>query len=823
VCNSEPTMNVFKTPSPQPIAPVLLQNLQQPLPPQLPPMMQPESVPLAQQPSQQNPPQQQEGVQENPTKVVLGVYLDKENKRVMKQMDDGSQLYIGLDQAHLQVANTLMNGQAPSNQNITQTFDEWKRVMDRHSAQLSERGVGMVNDVKILLDSVNKAVVSKNKDDMFQKLVNNVNTNRKQSVVLQTVKHNNKGKIQRMKQRLRRSKMSQTDPNQPPVEDELKKKLQTESSELLQDIQSMVLFVIKSKDFRRLIIDTVILLQSMARRFDRQYGDQITESISKDLMKPSESSASTADDRIVNPTMNNSAVKDLSHQILSAPKNSLIDEQEMKKMEELLKAIVETLTKKPEYLRMMRKLFTLYDKVEMTVKKQSTDLKTTYEPTIQQESQDYQKMLADMYVMIGQFCGHQELTQLRSKVYELYTMFSKDELAKNYLKELRNFLINCGENPSVKPDERQEQIKKLILDGRAAFDSEREVYQNHFKELRIILKSMMKYMKNDPDRKDISDKFGSLVKHMIMDESGKPDIFRAQESVQQMKMLMSSLLNEQLKSLPLPYIQYNASKFAASFSSMSLNSSGIMPEHFNVRTTSKLDMAPATPSANSFVHLMQLEVDRVKLDVNNAYYQIQHKKFASLKDSGIVDVSITGQKGLSLTVGFKMTVTGSTVRAEVRTAKCSIDKLRFNFKRAEHKVLDKMATKLFSGLIKRKICDAISEKLREALQVACTKLNEAAAKREARLKQELSTRPQKVAEMMNQKMKIVYDQTKDLTLHDVTTKLKTTVKERRELVQGKLNNLATLDSSEQVENQPHEKELVVIVSNEPITTVEKTA
>jgi len=318
--------------------------------------------------------------------------------------------------------------------------------------------------------------------------VNNVNTNRKQSVLLQTVKDNNKGKIQRMKQRLRRSKMSQTDPNQPPVEDELKKKLQTESSEFLQDIQSMVLFVIKSKDFRRLIIDTVILLQSMARRFDRQYGDQITESISKDLMKPSESSASTADDRIVNPTMNNSAVKDLSHQILSAPKNSLIDEQEMKKMEELLKAIVETLTKKPEYLRMMRKLFTLYDKVEMTVKKQSTDLKTTYEPTIQQESQDYQKMLADMYVMIGQFCGHQELTQLRSKVYELYTMFSKDELAKNYLKELRNFLINCGENPSVKPDERQEQIKKLILDGRAAFNSEREVYQNHFKELRIILR-----------------------------------------------------------------------------------------------------------------------------------------------------------------------------------------------------------------------------------------------------------------------------------------------------------------------------------------------
>jgi len=799
-------------------------------------------------------PQQQEK-DKTSSLAKLGIKIDRENKRVCKELDNGGQLIVGLDQAHMKMANHLINGQLPSNIDIDQSVEQWKRTINAHSVNLSAQGKKIANDMNELLDSMNKAFVSKNKDDMWQKYISEANLFRKE-VVQESVKK----EASELK-----SEMNA---------EQLKEQARVEAKEFYDNLQGIVLFILRSKEFRELLLDSFSLLQSMARRFDRQYGDRITESIRNDLLIQDQqkitSVVSTESDRIsvslqseasqdpavVSVQQQPSAVKSLGSELLNIQntRKQLVDDRELQAMEEKLKSIIDTLSRKPEYSRMITKIFFLIDKMEHMVRSKQENLQ---EHEKLQRAQ-YQRILDQTYLLIGEFTGHEEFKQLRSHVYELYDLLSKDQVARQYLLDLRKFATDCAQMPIPSSEEknRQQQIQEFIQRGRQSFDSQKGNYNQVFAAIKDSIRKIIAHMKHDDDRKLVSKKFTNLVKNFFTDDSGKPDIFITQESLQQMKKLVSSLVNEQLHSLPLPMIQMSTDKYEVSVRNMMLNAIGLLPQHINLQSKTYIDVNNVSKKQNvpasKFVTEMNFEVDCIRMQLNNVNYAFQHKKMRLIRDSGIADVSITGDRGLSIKISWKMVMIGTSVHFELVNVKCGIDRLALKIRQAEHKMLDTIVTKLFKNVIKKKIASAIKHKIKEALTNMNNKLNHVAMEREVKLRDGVTRKSSKLVEKLNGKLKTTYDQTKDLSIQDVRQKVTKTVAEQKlkvkdgvQKVSKKAKDLAQVKPVEQPQAIDHDsslnksilvqdipassemngggKTLITVVQNNSTLIVEKTA
>jgi hypothetical protein len=722
----------------------------------------------------------------------LGVTVDKENKSIIKELDNGDKISIGLDQTH-PIVNTgvqILQKGVPTNSDIEQSVNQWKEFINSRSTNLNSQGKKILGDANLLLDSVQTAIVNKNKNDVWKRLIEGADELRKE------VQEISVKEAQELKQEL--------------STDQVKKQAKADFKEFVENVQSVVLFLVRSQEFREMLLDVISLMQSMARRFDQEYADKIQLTLRTDLVQVN------VDER------EQTSIKSLSREIWNTGRGNILLEEDVNKMEHQLKTIIDTVSKKPQYSQIITKMMALLDKVEGTFKDKQQSIQQQYE---QEKRERYQKILNDALLAVGEFTGHEELTQFKARVTEFFRMISSDEQVRQYIMDLKQFVLEAAQNPLVASAEntqemnlRQDQIKTFVQRGRQAFAENREKYNEMFTQIKESALKMLEHMKQDDTRKDIQDKFVTLVRDMITDENGRPDLFIMQQSITQFKSLMGTLVNEQLVNLPLPTIAIMSDNYDLAIGNMTFDASGILPEHIHLNMVNDMNLN-TNEDASTMETQLKFSMNSIRMNLKNVHFTFNHKKAPRIKDNGVMDVSIAGKKGLSLKIVWKMNVTNKPnrkVEFKLSKLKCKISKLKIKVKQAPHKNLHRIAIALFKRVIKRRVCQAIESKLSEAIENVNTKLNEVSVTAEQKLNgNNLSEKTRERLERVNSVVKQKFDElpeSKDLTLENMKHKVKEQVNEKKNKVQTSV--MKVIDQVRKTEEPP-----VVLVVEQTTNTI----
>lgn len=429
--------------------------------------------------------------------------FDADKMAIIKQNQDGI-LALGIDPSvrntplFQALSNMALNGVAPSNQFIDQYINETKLMLQQNSSTLSEQGKRVVTDMLELLESIQRVIHSKNGDEKWQRLLFN-SRKASETTVVRGKEEAQLLKTAMQQQPTQTQQSQQQQQQQQPPRSEL---ISRESRELFQNVRDIVLFIVRSSEFRELLIDVIKLFQSMARRMDQRHGDQLTESLRSTLtldeqnrlattttttttttattttitgdyanVQPQVSTTTTTATADATQMNNGGGLKQQFAGAIADTKNIWKEEAERTRlMEERLESIVDRLTREPQFKVIVQKMLYVFDQIDTRVKRhqamRAERQQQQQQLLIQQQQQQAMMMngttativqqpaptlesvnedewlivFKDAQLILGDFVGHESLQVFIDRCYELYMAMKKDPDMTQYVRDLRTFV-----------------------------------------------------------------------------------------------------------------------------------------------------------------------------------------------------------------------------------------------------------------------------------------------------------------------------------------------------------------------------------------------
>jgi len=158
---------------------------------------------------------------------------------------------------------------------------------------------------------------------------------------------------------------------------------------------------------------------------------------------------------------------------------------------------------------------------------------------------------------------------------------------------------------------------------------------------------------------------------------------------------------------------------------MILHIGDLLPEFVNFRTKTDTRMSVQRLATQKNTTKLVMEVDKVRALFKDIRFFYRRKRVPRIEDHGIADVDLSQGTGVSVKIVWKLkSRMNQPYLLRLLKVKCSIDRLAITVRNAKHNVLDKLATKLFAGTIKKQMANAIVNNIISALQPLSVKLNE---------------------------------------------------------------------------------------------------
>jgi len=755
-------------------------------------------------------------------KVPSVVRFDAQRKAVIRQTPD-SLLAVGVDSHDtlLQTGGAMLAGIPPSNQQIDATLNQVKNMLLTSAGNLNPHGQQLSRDIYELIQSFHNMVLTKNADEKWQRLFANSNIASRNAAIT------GKAQLTQLRSELQGMNLGQ--------------RARMESQELFNSMREIVFFVIRNGEFRQILLELVSLLQSVGRRLDRQHGDKLTASLGKTLMGQSSQPPTTQfpqqvyqqqpvneyfnvgpSTSLAAPTMPQSlgaskkvgAIKSGASNVLKDTKRMILEEESerLESIEIRLERVLEQLSSKPEYNNIIMTMLRVFDEMETQMKQRQNLLRGGIAADLQQQAM-YDQVFTDMKLIVGDFLGHDNIQALSDQCYRLFQEVRNDPAAKQYFKDLRVFLVDAIQHPTLvaptastmvitnetmRIENRSQQVKYFVERGRMLSEMEKGRYGIEFERLGQILRNMFYTLRNDQSRLDLSNKLNRLAKDFFMDRDGRPDLFVTQDSIQQMQTLLVNVLRQNLVSVPLPFIEGQTPKLAFAIHNMTLNMVDILPDHINVQVLNNFDYQgyDQLNEAARAVTQLNFTLDSVRFVVNNVHFDIRRLVTPKWHDYGLADIAIYGARGLELSVSWDIALSSRrSIRFRPNRVLCRIDQMDINIRAAHHKMLDKIAVKLFKNIIKKRIARTIELKVFEALEGIAGQMNMFVLEKERMMKQTVATRTTTMGSMLNQQLKTGYDAARNFSVQGAKQQLAT----KTSGIKGKLGKVK---SSVSVANPP---------------------
>jgi len=568
----------------------------------------------------------------------------------------------------MQTAQGLAHGELAHNSTLQGTIGQTQMALDeaKYEAPLSAKGQVLVEDVKQVLDSASRLLNERNSDEKLQRLVGSSATAGRET--REGVKGSSlpvgKGDLSNFKGPARG---------------------------FFDNGKSLATFAVRSGQFRELLVELLDLLQGVIGQGKQTLQHQSGQTSGTEIRQ------------------------DLQH-------TQVVSEQQKQALFEKFKQLLAQLGSRPEYNTAVDHVFHLFDQIESKANTLKNDPNAA-NAAANLPTGRYDQVWQEGKAVLEEFSGVGTFDELERKIWILVNLMRADPEARATLLALRQYITEVTRNPNSLQNQQQvEYGKQLFNQTQYLFQGKyKPNFDDIFGQLRLILNNI----KNDSVRQDFSTKLHKLGADFAFDEQGRPDLFVIQESLSQMRTILVPVLTKQLANLPIPKIEGSNAKYDFSIDGMILHVGDLLPEFINFRTKTDSRMSVQRLQTQKNTTKIVMEVDKVRALFKDIRFFYRRKRVPRIEDHGIADVDLSQGTGVSVKIVWKLkSRMNQPYLLRLLKVKCSIDRLAITVRNAKHNILDKLATKLFAGTIKKQMANAIVNNIISTLQPISVKLNE---------------------------------------------------------------------------------------------------
>jgi uncharacterized NAD-dependent epimerase/dehydratase family protein len=656
--------------------------------------------------------------------------------KVVHQTDAGTVVGVGLP------SSTTSTPIIPSNVQIDASLDKAKSSLESVTPQLTQQGRRIAYDTEQVIDSAQRLLHNKNQDEKLQRMVREATLASKETAVQGTM----------VGQNIRGDQYQTTGL----------------AKDTLSNARDVVMFLVRHPEFRSFWLELIALLRSVLQDVNSRYGSELKQSVKQDSRQATDVAKSQINQAVNQQQYGTSGFQEplstgyqqplltgtgyspsLTEPLLPSSQQTwgttsgiqqpvttgatkqvlgdiaqdirqgeLGDQQLWQNIQMRFDQMLLTLSQHPQYNQAISNLFMIFDAFRDRMDRVRADPNYTVTG-----SGHYQQVMADAWNLLAEFTGRDLLQNFENVMWQIYSDLRNDQLAIQFMKSVKDYIQFSIQSPNALTDDYRKQQGRMLLDqARTVFNIEQSRHQDSFNLLFNYATGILNAIKNDSDTQALTQSVGRLAKDMMFDEQGRPDLFLAQESMDQLRRMVVPLLQKQLQRVPLPMIEASTDKYDYRIENMVMNGTDILPDFFDLKLVNNFSMGSKQTGERAFAKL-KLRANNMRVMFNDMSYFYRRKKMPKLEDHGIADVGILGS-GLNIKITWRLYSKNNVISLELTRVKVFIDKLDIKVKQSQHKLINKLALKIFGGAIKRRVSAAIVEKIRDTLNPINNQLND---------------------------------------------------------------------------------------------------
>jgi ElaB/YqjD/DUF883 family membrane-anchored ribosome-binding protein len=699
-------------------------------------------------------------------------FVQPTEAKILHQTESGNTVGVGLNPSSSLLQGTTL----PSNAQIDSALINARTSLETMNPQLTEQGRRIAMNAEEVIDSAQRLLHNKNQDEKLQRLMREASLAGKEAAHTGTM----------VGQNIRGDSYQTTGL----------------AKDTFSNAKDVSLFLLRDSQFRSFWLDLITLLRSVLQDINMRHGDILKQSVKQDSHQAVSTAASQVQQAVnqqqgltnsssepllpglheqmthtssttgfTDSTMSGNwstqqpvttgATRQAVHDVAQDLRSGQLGDENLKQNIEMkFDQMLLTLAQHPQYNQAIQNIFMIFDAFRDRMDRIRADPNYTIT-----NATHFQLMMTEAWSLLAEFCGAQTLQQFETVLWQIYSDLRNDTMAQQFFSNVKNYIQFSIQNPTQLTDEYRTQQGRMLLDeARGIFNMEKSMHRDNFNLLFNLATNILNSIKNDSDTRALTQSVGNLTKSMLFDQQGRPDFFVAQESMDQLKRMIVPLLQKQLERIPLPMIEGSTEKYDYRIENLVMNGRDIVPDFFDLKMVNNFSLGQR--SGDKVYAKLKLKASNIRVMFPDMAYFYRRKKMPRLEDHGIADVGILGN-GLSLNISWRLYAKENTpLQFELTRVKVFIDKLDINVKQSQHKLLNKIALKMFGGAIKRRVSAAINEKIRNVLTPWNSQLNEFFRR---------EREGHNLRERANARLQDVYMQRQQGTGVGVTQKIKDTV------------------------------------------------
>jgi len=647
----------------------------------------------------------------------------------------------------VEMAQTISRGEAPSNVQMTKTLDTaMDSITERtREVELSSKGRDLAYDTKEVLAAAKNLIEEKNPDEKIQKIVTK---GKEASIGLQRT-----GEI---------ALEELEDPN-----------LQYSADHLYDITRRLVYQMAYSKEMRVTLIEIIDILQNVFWRNVKLTQKELetatnkpvdvgqpTTGIKKDVYQPSQpfitqtqkpslaqslkSDVPFGQSTIATPSVTDTLKADIASGENTLPattenvkqtmenikdqfqnQNILpvkMTESEKRELNQRARILLRKLGKNEDYQRAVFIIFRLVDQLRLKADR------IQQEPFQERTGRNLQQLWVDLQDMVERWAGKGRVQLFINNAKEFFNKVDNDVEAKSIYEDMKNMVTEVLKNPQLlDSDIEQRRLDNLIDRARMKMDD--PVYRSYSDTLFTDARRILNNITNDPATRQFTDSLAKFSQDVIRDRFGRPSLSAFQESLSQLRILLLPVFMKQLENIPVARVEGTGPKYDFILDNIKMSGYDILPEHVRLFFDTKVDVNLKEGPKNDVTKaLLTLEVNNIKTHLRDIYFAYRRKTFPKVEDEGIADLDVTGS-GTSIKLQWLVKSKGDQpLVMRVNKADCDVSGLKIRIKDAKHAWLDKMASGIFAGYVRRQLEDELENQLKEFGWTVADSMNDAMRK-----------------------------------------------------------------------------------------------
>jgi len=391
--------------------------------------------------------------------------------------------------------------------------------------------------------------------------------------------------------------------------------------------------------------------------------------------------------------------KDVTERATSGAKNDqgqieiAITEEEIEDLQENLLELFSVIARDPRYHEGISRLFDLsemiYEETEPVSQKLQSAVSQPHTQKLQQESKE----------LISEFTGKEALERFLQSARILARSLRNDRDASQYLRELREFILETKDPQHVKSEQFKNQSRNLIERGRRITDQLR--YKPEVEEFLNALDALFNNLKDDELLATLRERAGILVEDLTTEDSQGNRQLDTQV-LGNIRKVIVPVLADAFKYIPIPRFEDSNYKREYVIENLVLCGYDIIPDNIFVHLESDSWISVRELETQLSHTRLVISLKNLRTEIKDIKFYYKRKQFPKMEESGMASLRIGG-RGASLTITFRVDQRPGETAPKFTSGHVdfSIDDMDIDFDRSTltHDILVPMITTLFKQTI----------------------------------------------------------------------------------------------------------------------------